>query len=608
MTSPYSRVSGVWGDYFHEDGEEEAQEEPEIDRRTRLDKTIDKIGMGSYQWTLLALCGFGWMADNCWIQTTAIILPRVQQHFDVPDSYIGALSFSLFFGMMLGAVGWGACSDLMGRIAAFNATLFFTALFGVLAGFSPNFPSLCFSMFFLGSAVGGSMPTDGTLLLEHMPNGKQYLLTALSVFFSFGSVISAIVGILVLPRYSCLNTSSEPCSPEQNMGWKYMLFILGILTMLMFVARVIFFRLYESPRFLVHAGRPQDAVESLQRISEFNGGEIAINVRDVDDRRFSLSLTSREASHTTDFRLSRASLDTTNYHSTTISSTTPAALVSSPIEDRRLDSVEHGETEGLVSNEENKPHRSARRIPRRVGSSSSHQSKSTEIKWEALAKLPIWIAKPLAGWLDRLSTVLSPEWRTTTLLVWCIWFALSLAFTMFNVFLPKLLEGRSVSSEHKSLEETMWDVVIFTLGGCPGALLGAYLIQSGLGRRLSLASSTLVTAMFCMLFVFVEGRWATRATTVGISLAATTMWAVLYGMTPEIFPTKVRGTACGNASALSRIGGMVAPLAGGSLLMISPSMPVYTSVVVFTIGGLCTLLLKVDETHRKGSGGASIVH
>lgn len=39
------------------------------------------------------------------------------------------------------------------------------------------------------------MPTDGTLLLEHMPNGKQYLLTALSVFFSLGSVLSAIVGI-----------------------------------------------------------------------------------------------------------------------------------------------------------------------------------------------------------------------------------------------------------------------------------------------------------------------------------------------------------------------------------------------------------------------------
>lgn len=45
---------------------------------------------------------------------------------------------------------------------------------------------------------------------------------------------------------------------------------------------------------------------------------------------------------------------------------------------------------------------------------------------------------------------------------------------MFNVFLPKMLEMRfdsSLSEEHKSLDDTMWDVVIFTLGGCPGALV-----------------------------------------------------------------------------------------------------------------------------------------
>lgn len=27
--------------------------------QTQLDRTIDRIGMGSYQWTLLSLCGFG---------------------------------------------------------------------------------------------------------------------------------------------------------------------------------------------------------------------------------------------------------------------------------------------------------------------------------------------------------------------------------------------------------------------------------------------------------------------------------------------------------------------------------------------------------------------
>ena len=65
--------------------------------------------------------------------------------------------------------------------------------------------------------------------------------------------------------------------------------------------------------------------------------------------------------------------------------------------------------------------------------------------------------------------------------VWCsvadymmgsFWFA---AYTMFNVYLPKLLETRSSSSDEggppKSLEDSLWDVVIYSIGGCPGAIV-----------------------------------------------------------------------------------------------------------------------------------------
>lgn len=60
----------------------------------------------------------------------------------------------MFAGMMVGAIGWGSCSDLVGRSAAFNATLFFTAVFGMLASFAQSFWMLCAVLFFLGSAVG----------------------------------------------------------------------------------------------------------------------------------------------------------------------------------------------------------------------------------------------------------------------------------------------------------------------------------------------------------------------------------------------------------------------------------------------------------------------
>ena len=95
---------------------------------------------------------------------------------------------------------------------------------------------LSLSVLSLLTLAQGSMPTDGTLLLEQLPKEKQYLVTALSVFFSVGSVVSAVVALLVLPNNSCplVSSSAElrlpstlappPCDVEtQNLGWKYVL-------------------------------------------------------------------------------------------------------------------------------------------------------------------------------------------------------------------------------------------------------------------------------------------------------------------------------------------------------------------------------------------------
>lgn len=99
----------------------------------------------------------------------AVILPRVQVHFDLTSEVVGLLSASTMAGvslfseivdisadsqMMIGAVGWGTVSDILGRSLPFNSTLFLTAVFGIGASFSPSFPILCIWMFFLGSAVG----------------------------------------------------------------------------------------------------------------------------------------------------------------------------------------------------------------------------------------------------------------------------------------------------------------------------------------------------------------------------------------------------------------------------------------------------------------------
>ena len=51
---------------------------------------------------------------------------------------------------------------------------------------------------------------------------------------------------------------------------------------------------------------------------------------------------------------------------------------------------------------------------------------------------------------------------------------------MFNVYLPKLLETRGIdpNGAPKSLQDSLWDVVIYSLGGCPGAIVSLCLNTS----------------------------------------------------------------------------------------------------------------------------------
>ncbi|CAG8458276.1 454_t:CDS:2 [Dentiscutata erythropus] len=251
-------------------------------RQLALDKIVNEIGMGKFQKQLLFLCGLGWLSDNMWIQCVVVILPRIRVHYNVNEKFIGVLSSSMSTGMMIGALFWGVLSDTYGRKKAFNLTLFFTALFGISSAFTQSFVQLCILLFLTGFSVGGNMPVDGALFLEFIPKSHQYLLTSLSIFFSFGAVLTSIFAYLVLPQNSCVESFKKSCNVnEHNNGWRYMLGILGILTFIMFVCRIIFFRLQESPKFLISQDQIHDAVVVLRKIAKINGNPIDIKESDI---------------------------------------------------------------------------------------------------------------------------------------------------------------------------------------------------------------------------------------------------------------------------------------------------------------------------------------
>lgn len=198
-----------------------------------------------------------------------------------------------------------------------------------------------------------------------------------------------------------------------------------------------------------------------------------------------------------------------------------------------------------------------------------------------------------------------------TALLWFAWATIGMGYPLFNAFLPQYLShGGNPSGDDPGSplmvrevdpgaaeisDEAYRNYAITSAAGFPGSLLATYLVDHPspfLGRRGTLASSTLASAIFLILFV-------THGTTptwqlIFSSLAAFTqniMYGVLYAFTPEVFPTPVRGAGTGVASFLNRATGLLAPVLAANVPGDGTSVPVYLAgaLIFSAFVGVCLI-------------------
>ncbi|KAI8340609.1 major facilitator superfamily domain-containing protein [Chlamydoabsidia padenii] len=537
-----------------------------------LDAILAKVGYGRFHTILLILCGFGWLADNMWLQTVAIILPRVQEHYDVDDKWIGTLSSSLFTGMMLGSFFWGSFSDSRGRRLPYTMTLAITSVFGILSSFAFSFWSLCVLLFLLGFGVGGNMPTDGALYLEFLPKEYHYLLTFMSVFFSFGAVFASILGYIILPSTSCPEPTMETPLPTcdlatQNRGWRYMLFSVGIITLLMLTARSFCLRLPETPKYLLNNNKHQETIIVLQDIAKMNGkGHVDIQTSDLQARG------QRTDNNTSD---KDDGDEDDSYGLDEQDGLLAAATQHTTNNTRGTDSEDIALT--ATAFESTTQHRNSRQF----------DEEERRDHWVSPASPP--------NTMDSWSILMNNKWRRTLFLVWGIWTFTAMSFTMFNVFLPKYLETLGFEGEATpTRKDVYWDYMIYSIAGVPGSVMASYMIETRLGRKGTMAFSAFGSALALFLFSIIDSRMTMLISSSSVSFLATLLYAVIYGYTPEVFDTSVRGTAVGTSSGLGRVAGIISPIASGILLTINTALPLYVSVVGFILVGICIILLPYE--------------
>ncbi|GAW04846.1 sugar transporter [Lentinula edodes] len=248
-----------------------------------LNNSIQEIGMGKYQIYLFCCAGFGWFA--VWPLITGLILTPVINEFKFDGPF---LSLAANIGLFVGAVIWSFGCDIWGRRWSFNLTLLIAGVFGLAAGGSQNFVTLASLIATLGVGVGGNLPVDSAVFLDLVPGTHQYLLTVMSVWWCLGQLVVSLLAWPLIANFSC--ASSTNCTRSENMGWRYLLFILGALTLLLWGIRFFVFKLFESPRFLVGIGKDAEAVEVIRMLAEYNSKTSNLTVDQLKAWFFNVSL------------------------------------------------------------------------------------------------------------------------------------------------------------------------------------------------------------------------------------------------------------------------------------------------------------------------------
>ncbi|KAF5694203.1 MFS metabolite:H+ symporter [Fusarium denticulatum] len=242
-----------------------------------LNRAIQDLGMGRYQWELFVVIGFGWASDNLWPIVTSLILTPVANEFSVSNPPYLTLAQNI--GLLGGAIFWGFGCDVFGRKWAFNITLGLTAIWGLISASAPNFAAIGIFDALWSFGVGGNLPVDSAIFLEFLPASHQYLLTILSIDWAIAQVIGTLIAWPLLGNYTC--EQDTVCRRKDNMGWRYFTITVGGLTLLMFLVRFVLFKIYESPKYLMSKGRDEEAVRVVHTVAKKNGKTSTLSLEDL---------------------------------------------------------------------------------------------------------------------------------------------------------------------------------------------------------------------------------------------------------------------------------------------------------------------------------------
>jgi len=432
-----------------------------------ISERLERLPFSRFHLKLLIIGGLGLAFEALDAGIIAFIIPSLRKQWELTGAEVGWIASSTYVGFLIGALASGILGDKYGRkpVMLWALVLFCVATFA--NAFATNYHQFYILRMIAGLGMGAEGAIIAPYLTEFVSSRYRGRFTgALAGFFSFGFVMSALLGYFIVP----LSVD----------GWRWIMIIASVPVVFLLWWRK---SLFESPRWLEQNGQGKEADRIV--------GNIEAQVRNYLGRELP------------------------------------------PVPVRA----------------------NAKPIPQN------------------------------AGVMAKFAELFSPRHLSTTIVIWVFWISVLFCYYAFLVWIPSLLVERGFTIT-KSFSFT----ILIYLAQIPGYYSAAY-FNDKIGRKHTILAYMLISCLAALGLAFAGAEDQIIMLSMLLSFGMNGVIAGQYTYTAEVYPTTIRATGMGAASAFARIGSIASPTIVGAAYPVLGFGGVFAMMTgILLIGGLGILI------------------
>ncbi|PRX21618.1 putative MFS transporter [Paraburkholderia sp. BL18I3N2] len=230
-------------------------------------------------------------------------------------------------------------------------------------------------------------------------------------------------------------------------------------------------------------------------------------------------------------------------------------------------------------------HNEAREIVMKIEAELALDCQRSFVECEPIARqIDEHVGKPT--FVSNFKALWSGKQARVTAMTWAMWLSITFSYYLFFTWIPGLLVQNGMS-----ITKSFGYSFVIYLAQVPGLFSAAYLNEK-IGRKATIVLYMALGAVSALALSAMRTNEAVMIAGACLSFAMNGTYAGVYAYTAEIFPTAIRTTGAGFASAVGRVGAIASPIIVGYLFPIFGFAGVFgLTTVALGAGALAVMIL-----------------